>query len=143
MADIKGMFHQVRVSKEDFDFLRFLWWPNGDIKQKLVEYRMVVHLFGAVSSPSCVTFALIKTAEDNQDRYPAEIINTIKTNFYVDDCLKSVDTEDQAMSLYDNLTEVCAKAGFKLTKWVSNCRTVLSLIPEEEKAKEVKTLDLN
>lgn len=143
MADIEGMFHQVRVARDDVDFLRFFWWLNGDINQGLTEHRMTVHLFGAVSSPSCATFALLKTADDNRNDYPAEVINTVKNNFYVDDCLKSVDTEDQAMSLYRGLTEVCAKGGFKLTKWISNCRTLLSLIPEEERAKEVKTLDLD
>ena len=49
MADIKAIFHQARV----VDFLRFLWWL--DINQELVEYRMTVHLFGAVSSPSCTS----------------------------------------------------------------------------------------
>lgn len=53
MADIKAMFHQVKVSEKHVDYLRFLWWPNGDVQQDLVEYRMNVHLFGAMSSPSC------------------------------------------------------------------------------------------
>lgn len=65
IADIQAMFHQVRVPPEDSDFLRFLWLPNGDFSQDLVEYRMSVHLFGATSSPSCATFALRKCAEDN------------------------------------------------------------------------------
>lgn len=30
---------------------------------------MIVHIFGAVSSPSCATFALLKTADDNQNQY--------------------------------------------------------------------------
>lgn len=51
MADVKSMFHQVQVAPKDRDFLWFLWWPKGDLKQELVEYRMTVHLFGAVSSP--------------------------------------------------------------------------------------------
>lgn len=50
MADIQAMFHQVKVSEEDKDFLRFLWWPGGDVSLTPVEYRMTVHLFGAVSS---------------------------------------------------------------------------------------------
>ena len=29
MADIEGMFNQVRVNKADRDVLRFLWWING------------------------------------------------------------------------------------------------------------------
>lgn len=53
MADIEAMFHQVRVPSVDADLLRFLWWPDGDHGQDLVEYRMVAHLFGATSSPSC------------------------------------------------------------------------------------------
>lgn len=53
---------------------------------------MLVHIFGAVSSPSCATLALLKTADDNQNDFPAEVVNTIHQNFYVDDCLKSVNT---------------------------------------------------
>ena len=40
MGDIQAMFHQVKVAEEDRDFLRFLWWPDGDITQDLKEYRM-------------------------------------------------------------------------------------------------------
>lgn len=142
MTDIKRMFHQVRVAEEDHNYLRFLWWPDGDITKDLTEHRMMVHIFGAVSSPSCATYALLKTADDNQNLYPEEVINTIRQNFYVDDCLKSVHSVEQAISLYRQLTEVCAKGGFRLNKWVCNHRSVLSEIPEENRAKAVKTLDL-
>lgn len=60
MADIEKMFFQVRVRKEDQSFLRFLWWPNGDL-QEAEEYCMTVHLFGAVSSPACANYALKRT----------------------------------------------------------------------------------
>jgi len=30
MADIQAMFHQVHFSEGYINFLRFLWWPNGD-----------------------------------------------------------------------------------------------------------------
>nr|XP_027209100.1 uncharacterized protein LOC113802692 [Penaeus vannamei] len=62
-ADIEEMFHQVKVPPEDRDVLRFLWWPGGDTSRAPVEYRMSVHVFGAKSSPSCVNFALRRTAE--------------------------------------------------------------------------------
>ena len=52
MGDIDAMFHQVRVPERQRGFLRFLWWPDGDLTQDLEEYQMNVHLFGAVSSPS-------------------------------------------------------------------------------------------
>ncbi|KAK7877121.1 hypothetical protein WMY93_032173 [Mugilogobius chulae] len=143
MADVEAMFLQVQVPAEDRDLLRFLWWPEGDCDQELVEYRMVAHLFGATSSPSCASFALRKCAEDNRDHFSPVAVNTLLHNFYVDDCLVSVASESEAVSLCQELSALCARGGFKLTKWVSNHRSVLAAIPHEERAKEVKDLDLD
>ena len=143
MADIEGMFHQVKIPEDDVDFLRFLWWPGGDTNEPLAEYRMTVHLFGAVSSPSCANFALRRTADENEGKYGTEVLNTIRRNFYVDDCLKSVHNEEQATCLVQELKAVCTTGGFKLTKWTSNSRSVLASVPAEERAKEVKNLDLD
>ncbi|KAJ8021855.1 hypothetical protein HOLleu_39169 [Holothuria leucospilota] len=85
-ADVESMFHQVRVSTKDCDALRFLWWRDGDITQEPVDHRMLVHLFGATSSPSCAGYALRKTADDNRCNYDNNVIETIHKNFYVDDC---------------------------------------------------------
>lgn len=38
---------------------------------------------------------------------------------------------------------MCSLGGFKLTKWVSNSRTVLASIPDEDKAKQMKNLALD
>lgn len=142
MADIESMFHQVRVIKKHVDFLRFLWWPNGDISRELREFRMTVHLFGATSSPSCACFSLRQTAEDCKDLFSSTTVETIKKNFYVDDCLKSVATEDDAVTLCKELETACSMGGFRLHKWISNSRTVLLSIPNADRAREVKDLDL-
>ena len=76
MADIKAMFHQVKVAKEHVDFLHFVWWPQGKLEQGLIEYRMTVHLFGAVSSHSCTCYALRRTAEDNQASFSPAVLET-------------------------------------------------------------------
>ncbi len=55
------------------DFLRFLWWPEGNLEQDLVEHC----IFGAVSSPSCTWFTLRKTAEVNQTSFPVEVTDTV------------------------------------------------------------------
>ncbi|KAL7824725.1 hypothetical protein SRHO_G00327720 [Serrasalmus rhombeus] len=134
MADIQAMFHQVRVHRKHVDFLRFLWWPDGDFEKQPEDYRMKVHLFGAISSPSCANFALQKTAQDNQHNYDKEVIETIQNNFYVDDCLKTADAEMHAIKLHKGLSDLCSTGGFKLTKWVSNSKKVLEVIPENERA---------
>ncbi len=51
MADVRAMLHQVRVYEEHTNFLRFLWWSNGNLDSNLEDYHMKVHIFGAVSSP--------------------------------------------------------------------------------------------
>ena len=54
------------------------------------EFWMLVHFFGGISSPSCANYALQKTADDNAEHFNEDTIQTVKRNFYVDDCLKSV-----------------------------------------------------
>ena len=142
MADIQSMFYQVRVTPDQCDMLRYLWWPNGDLDKDPVEYRMLVHLFGATSSPSCSNYALKRTAKDNQECTREEIVDAIQNYFYVDDFLKSVSTPDEGIILAKEMRQVLTKGGFKLTKWSSNSREVLDSIPKEDCAAEIKDLDL-
>ncbi|KAL2086450.1 hypothetical protein ACEWY4_017509 [Coilia grayii] len=143
MADIEKMYHQVKVSPQHVNFLRFLWWPDGDITQPLKEHRMIVHLFGATSSASSASYALRKTAEDNVRCFSAEATSTVQNNFYVDDLLKAVDSENHAIELCRELKSLCATRGFTLTKWISNSKAVLASIPGAERAKDVRNLDLD
>ncbi|XP_032387795.1 uncharacterized protein LOC116699370 [Etheostoma spectabile] len=143
MADISAMFHQVKVPDKHKNFLRFLWWPNGNTDKEPMEYRMRVHLFGAVSSPSCANYALRRTAEDNASDFPPEVISTINHNFYVDDCLKSTASEVDAIRIVKDLTALCHKGGFSLQKWVTNRRSVLMSIPNDIRATGMKELDLD
>lgn len=99
IADIESMFYQVKVPDEDADLLRFLWWPDGDLSQPMEEYRMMVHLFGATSSPSCASYALRRTAEDGGSKTTSEVVETVLRNFYVD---------DHAVALARDLRHLCS-----------------------------------
>lgn len=84
-----------------------------------------------------------RTAEAAKGFISAEAVDTVLRHFYVDDCLKSVETSDQAVRFVQELIALCARGGFHLTKWMSNSKTVLLSIPDNEKAPEVKNLDLS
>lgn len=142
VADIEHMFHQVRVPAEDCDALRFLWW-SGDLHDEPAEYQMLVHIFGASSSPCCSNKALRQTADDNEDKYGSEAAVTVRRNFYVDDLLKSVQTTDQATALAVKLTAMLKEGGFHLTKFLSNRREVLSALPTQERANPTLNLELD
>lgn len=129
------------MPSKDVDLLRFLWWPNHG--QDLMEYRMGAHLFDATSCPSCANFALRKCTDDNKEEFSPMAIDSVLNNFYVDDCLVCVGLEDVAVSLYQELCTLCATDSFKFTKWISKSCAVLAAIPQQERAMEVKDLDLN
>ena len=118
MADVEAMFHQAKVVPKDCNALRFLWWPNSNLAAQPGELMMAVH-----------------------STFSPEAVHTVKHNFYVDDCLKSVATDESAICLSKELRELLSKGGFCFTKWLSNSRRVVESIPEAERAAAVKNLD--
>ena len=103
---------------------------------------MVVRLFGATSSPSVCNFALRKTALNAEGHFDDDVMSTVMKNFYVDDCLKSVESVAKAKSLICDLKSVLSSGGFHITKWMSNNKDVTMSIPKIDLAAGVKKLDL-
>lgn len=58
---------------------------------------MTVHIFGSVWRPSCASFAVRRTALDNMKDFPEAAVQTVLENFYLDDCLRSVSSEREAI----------------------------------------------
>lgn len=86
---------------------------------------------------------LRKTADDNSSGFSTETVQAVKQNFYVDDCLLSLGSEEAAMQRVRELSALCKRGGFVSEKWVSNSRSVLQNIAQDQKAKDLKELDLD
>ena len=104
------------------------------------EFQMLVHLFGGVSSPSCASYALRRTADDNAEHFDEDAVQTVRRNFYVDDCLKSVVDDEQASHLVDQLRPLLDKGGFRLTKWISSSSDVIQSVPVPKRALKIGIL---
>jgi hypothetical protein len=139
-ADIEEMFLQVCLPNEDRGPFSFLWYNQGNLQQPPDTYQLNVHPFGATSSPFCASFALRRTADDFCTMFDEKTISTIKENFYVDDCLVSVDTSEEASTLVNELTRLLECGGFRLHKWCSNSREVLDSIPVSERSSDLVDL---
>ena len=103
MAVVEAMFHQVRVEADDQDAIRFQWCPQGNRSEAPRAYRMTVHLFGGTWSPSCCTYAMHRTVQDYAHQFSRTACETVRRNFYVDDCLKSVSSMEEAVALMREL----------------------------------------
>lgn len=138
VCDVEKMFHRFHVSPDDRDFLRFLWWEEGNSEREPKEY----HASAYFSSPGCANYGMKYLASKYERDYPMAA-SFIRKNFYVDDGLVSVDSIEKANKLVSEAQEALAKGKLRLHKFMSNSREVLSAIPESECASVVKDVDLN
>ena len=134
MSDVEAMYYQVLIPPDDRDALRFLWFDtDGNVRH----YRMTRHVFGGIWCAASSTYALRRVLHDADDPDPI-VSDTILRSFYVDDCLRSTASKDEAIAIIKGATSLLSTAGFKLTKFVANDADILNAVPIEDRAKEVK-----
>ena len=134
MADIKAMYLQVRVPEIDRDCLRFLWLSDGEI----VEYRMTSQLFGGVWCASSSTYAIRRTLLDVEAS--TAVKEAVSRCMYVDDLLRSFPVGSDAVRFVQEVSSALKKGGFHLSKFVSNKTAVISEVPLDDRADEVKII---
>ncbi|KAK8375786.1 hypothetical protein O3P69_008495 [Scylla paramamosain] len=122
---------EARVAPKDRDALHFLWWKGG-WRQEPNTYRMTVHLFGGVWSPSFAGYALQRTFDDYGPHFSEEV-RKARRSFYVADLLLSVPSLSRATGMTHHLQQLLNKGGFRLTKWICNKKEVLETVPKLER----------
>ena len=141
-CDIEQMYHSFYVNPEHRDYLRFLWYEDNNLNGPIVEYRMNVHLFGATSSPGVANYGLKKTAQVSIEKYGDQATTFLQREFYVDDGLKSFATSEEAIKTITEAQAICASRNLRLHKFASNDKKVLEKLPTDDRAKDLKELDL-
>ena len=133
MADMKAMFHQLRVEPDDTESLRFPWWPRSNFNLTPVDFQILIHIFGATSSPSVCSFALRRAALDIETSASEQTVSAVSKSFYVDDFLGSFLSVEKATSVLKQLRLLLSNCAFCLTKFESNFDCVLEDVPQEDK----------
>ena len=98
---------------------------------------MKIFLFGAVCCPDCANYGLQKIAADYRTGNNSNAADFITTNFYVDDGLCSMESEEETIKLIRDARDICNKGNLRLHKFVFNCTPVLEYIPQTEIAEQL------
>ncbi|GAA57860.1 hypothetical protein CLF_113282, partial [Clonorchis sinensis] len=107
----------------------FLWFSQNDLNIESAEFQMTSHVFGAVSSPFCASFALRQTVSVFKKRYDHEIKPSVLKNFCVDDCFLSLPSVTGAKRFVQGITKQPSKGCFHPHKCASSVLDVLQVIP--------------
>ncbi|XP_065893443.1 uncharacterized protein [Dysidea avara] len=125
------MYLQIKLYPQDRPSHRFLW-RNLSLEEDIKEYEFDRLVF----SPFLAQLVTQHHAKIYQERYPEIILKST----YMDDNMTSVVSEDQGVQLYQELSDLWARAGIHAHKWLSNSDVVLSQIPVKDRIYEI---DLN
>lgn len=115
IADIQKAFLQIGLHPQDRDFLRFLWWEEGNPSiQRIYRHKRVV--FGVNASP----FLLAATLNFHLDNVPEHQRDTalkLKASMYVDNCVASLNSAEELNTFISESKEIMTSAKFNLRGW--------------------------
>ncbi|XP_031632022.1 uncharacterized protein LOC116346230 [Contarinia nasturtii] len=116
-ADIKKMFNQVRINRQQWNLQRIFWRENRH--DPIREYWLTVVTFGLTSSAHLAVRTTVQAAREAKKSYPAAA-KAIEDDYYMDDCTSGASTEKKAFELAKNMHRILKGAGFNLCQWKSN-----------------------
>ncbi|XP_055928220.1 uncharacterized protein LOC129959422 [Argiope bruennichi] len=118
IADIHKAFLQIQLNDSDKDYLRFLWWQDGDSNNVKI-YRHCRVVFGIKSSPFLLGATLNHLLDGAPDCYKMTAQH-LQKYMYVDNCVASVKSEADLTQFINESTKIMALGKFDLRGWQHN-----------------------
>lgn len=87
-------------------------------------------------------YGLRKAAQAGEAEHSKDARKFVTRNLYVDNCLTSLPTETEAISLLQRTQKMLAESNLWLHKIASNSSKVMDAFPADDLAKDLKNLDL-
>ena len=126
-ADVKEMYHMLRLPDHDKPAIRFLW--RNSLREEPSVYQFERTVFREVSAPSRANYTMRRNADENGEDLPLGV-KAVYKHVYMDDGLPSTDSREEAIEMRKQLTELLRH----LHKWLINDPDVLVTIPEQDRS---------
>lgn len=118
-SDIEKAFLQISLSKQDRDYVKFLWFKD-DTLTDLITYRHCRVVFGLTSSPFLLYATLNHHLDKMADGPLSSTARLLNRSLYVDNCVVSVDSKEEAHKFIDEAKTLMNAANFNLRMWVTS-----------------------
>ena len=109
-----------------------MWFKDNNFDNPPSHYKILLYIFGANSSPSIATYGLKQIVKDFFQNYGTDASDYVCNQFYLDDGLCSLETEEQAISLLKQTKSLCREGSLNLHKFMSNSKSDLIKFDEAE-----------
>ncbi|XP_071576350.1 uncharacterized protein [Temnothorax nylanderi] len=127
-ADVKQRFLRILVELGHCNYQQIVWRFSED--EPILDYLMLTVVFGLTCSPFLAIACLLKLAAEGKASYPLAAA-ILEESVYVDDVVASVDSEEEARELQQQLQALLGAAGFELRKWASSHPSILANLSPE------------
>lgn len=113
ISDIRKAFQMIEVAAADRDFLRLLWW---DEKKNVKIFRHKRVVFGVNCSPFLLGGVIEHHLDQVQDE-EKDIAIQLLDSLYVDNCVTSVDSQEDYENFKEKSSNLLLKAKMDLQQW--------------------------
>lgn len=134
-GDIARMYRQIKMDSQYAEYQRIVWRENEN--EPIRDYKLTTVTFGTTSAPFSAIKTIKRLADDEEHNFEGAAA-AARRDFYVDDFYSGADTIEIVGDLRKQITELLAKGGFQIRKWVANHEEILNGIPECDR--EIKKL---
>ena len=135
------MYLMIQIAQEHRNKLRFLW-QNEDTKEIEV-YENCVLPFGLRCSPFLAVGVVQHHLMKYEEEYPALVKEMIEST-YIDDLLTGAETEDEALTMYEDSSKIMKEASMEMRKWNTNNERIKEVFKKDGVAAETsKTISDN
>jgi len=139
-ADIEKMYRQIKIISEHQQYQTILW--RYSTEEPIKEYTLTTVTYGTSSAPFLAVRTLQQLATDEKKNFPRAADIATK-DFYVDDLLTGADSSSDAKALQEETISLLQTGGFKLRKWKSNDKDLVSRLPETLQEKHFVEIEEN
>lgn len=117
------MFRQILVDPRDQTFQCILWQRRKG--SPVLKYQLTTVTYGTAPAPFLALRVIRQLAVDGCSSHPSAS-TVLRENMYVDEVFFGAHDIDSAILVRQQVSELCASAGFRLRKWASNSQLLLA-----------------